>query len=159
MDKEKIKVLLAITTTAVLATYIKRRIENRRNRSCWNKPWLNKTMGNLGITNEFKECNDLKAFKNYLRMDEPTFDKLLDKIEYRITKTDTFFRNSISPKEKLIITLRYLATGESFMSLQYNFRISNNTISLFIPIVCKAIYDELKKDYLKVSSYFLSYII
>lgn len=60
-------------------------------------------------------------------------------------------RECIPAKDKLIITLRYLATGESFTSLQYNYRVSLTAISNFIPIVCIAIFEELKADYLKVS--------
>ncbi|KAJ8964066.1 hypothetical protein NQ314_005149 [Rhamnusium bicolor] len=57
-------------------------------------------------------------------------------------------RECISAREKLTITLRYLATGESYRSLMYYFRISGCTISLFVPVVCKAIYEELKDEYL-----------
>ena len=43
---------------------------------------------------------------------------------------------------KLAVTLRYLATGNSYISLQYGFRVAFNTISKFIPEVCQAIIDE-----------------
>ena len=54
--------------------------------------------------------------------------------------------------EKLAITLRFLATGESHTSLRYQFRISDSAISLFIKPVCDVIYDELKEEYLKMPS-------
>ena len=54
--------------------------------------------------------------------------------------------------EDVLYTLRYLATGESFSSLQFQFRISKSTISLFIPEVCEAIYESLKDKYLKFPS-------
>ena len=54
--------------------------------------------------------------------------------------------------EKLAITLRFLATGESHTSLRYQFRISDSAISLFIKPVCDVIYDELKEEYLKIPS-------
>ena len=61
-------------------------------------------------------------------------------------------RDPISVEEKLAITLRFLATGESYISLRYQFRISDSAISLFIKPVCDVIYDELKEEYLKMPS-------
>lgn len=52
----------------------------------------------------------------------------------------------MEPGLKLVITLRYLATGNSYKSLEYDFRVANSTISLFIPQVCQAIYDEYKEE-------------
>nr|XP_034184035.1 uncharacterized protein LOC117606110 [Osmia lignaria] len=61
-------------------------------------------------------------------------------------------RDSIFPKERLILTLRFLASGESYHSLMYLFRIPVCTISKIIPEVCKALYDTLHEEYLKVPS-------
>ena len=44
-------------------------------------------------------------------------------------------RKPLRVAEKLACTLRFLATGESYSSLQYQFRISKWSISLFIPQV------------------------
>lgn len=60
-------------------------------------------------------------------------------------------RLAIPAECKLNVTLRLLATGDSFSSLQYLFRIPKNTISTFIPEVLDAIYSALL-DFLKVSS-------
>ncbi|KAG5873935.1 hypothetical protein JTB14_014535 [Gonioctena quinquepunctata] len=59
-------------------------------------------------------------------------------------------RESISARDKLTITLRFLATGESYRSLMYTFQIADSTISLFVPEVCRAIYNSLKEEYLQV---------
>ncbi|XP_065062943.1 uncharacterized protein LOC135689586 [Rhopilema esculentum] len=61
-------------------------------------------------------------------------------------------RQPISAEEKLAVTLRFLATGETYQSLKYQFRIHNSTISLFVPKVCQVIYDVLKDDYFSVPS-------
>ncbi len=53
----------------------------------------------------------------------------------------------ISAEEKLAVTLRYLATGESYESLQNQFRIHKSTICKFLPDVCEAIYSTLKEEY------------
>ena len=48
----------------------------------------------------------------------------------------------VQPALKLAITLRFLATGNSFRSLEFSFRVAHNTISIFIPEVCQAIVEE-----------------
>ena len=55
----------------------------------------------------------------------------------------------IPPGERLDVTLQFLATGESFASLQYQFLISSSTVSVMIPEVCEAIYNVLQEDFLK----------
>lgn len=54
--------------------------------------------------------------------------------------------------ECLAVTLRFLATGESYASLEFQYRISRSTLSIIIPSVCQAIYQVLSKDYLKCPS-------
>ena len=58
-------------------------------------------------------------------------------------------RSPISAEEKLAITLRCLATGESLNSLKYQFRVHETTIDKFIIPVCEAIYNVLAPDYMK----------
>ncbi|XP_045762735.1 uncharacterized protein LOC123865626 [Maniola jurtina] len=62
---------------------------------------------------------------------------------------NTLFRDSISVTERLAITLRFLATGDSYTSLQYLFRVSKQSISRIVPEVCDALCDALK-DWVKV---------
>ena len=69
-----------------------------------------------------------------------------------IQKQNIHLREAISAKEKLAVTLRYLATGESFNSLMYQYRIHKPTISQFVPEVCKAIHSVIAPDYMKIPS-------
>ena len=78
------------------------------------------------------------------------FQELVEKVKFRIQKQTTRIRNPLSPEEKLACTLRYLATGESYASLQYQFRISKSAISLFVPEVCATIYESLKDEYMRM---------
>ena len=57
-------------------------------------------------------------------------------------KQDTRYRDSLEPGLKLAVTLRHLATGNSYVDLAYNFRVANNSISIYGPEVCQAILDE-----------------
>ena len=77
---------------------------------------------------------------------------LLRRVTPYIKKKTTRLRKPLSPGEKLACTLRYLATGESYESLHFQFRISTAAISLFIPEVCDSIYLSLKDEHLVVPS-------
>lgn len=61
-------------------------------------------------------------------------------------------RQPISPGERLPVTLTFLATGESFSSLQYQFRITAASLSIILPEVCQAVFQVLKDDYFKCPS-------
>ena len=69
--------------------------------------------------------------------------KVLSMAASKVQKQDTVMRPAISSKTKLEVTLRYLATGDSFRSLGLMFRVPHNTISSFLPDVLAAIYDSL----------------
>ena len=86
---------------------------------------------------------DSASYINVLRMDEVTFEELLALISPAIKKQDTIMRLSISCKTKLEITLRFLASGDSFCSLGLLFGVPHNTISVFLPHVLAAIYEAL----------------
>ena len=69
-----------------------------------------------------------------------------------IQKQRTAMREPISPEEKLAVTLRFLATGETYESLMYQFRIHKSTISRFVPVVCQKIWDALKSLHMQLPS-------
>ncbi|KAF2893610.1 hypothetical protein ILUMI_12562 [Ignelater luminosus] len=91
---------------------------------------------------------DPVCYRNYLRMS--SFENLLQRVENNIAKIDTFMRDSISARSRLEVTLRFLATGETYRSLMYDTRIHESTISRFVPEVCQAIYNILKNTYFKM---------
>jgi hypothetical protein len=81
-------------------------------------------------------------FKGYMRMEPAMFHEILMRVAPRITKEDTNYRKALEPGLKLAITLRFLASGDSYRSLKFNFRVSHNAIGKFIPEVCQAIFEE-----------------
>ena len=72
-------------------------------------------------------------------MNTESFQHLLELVTPLIKKKITPMRVPISPEEKLAAPLRLLASSESFQSLMHQFRISDKTISKFIPVVSVAI--------------------
>ena len=75
--------------------------------------------------------------------------ELLEKVTPYFRKKTTHLRLTISPEEKVALTLRFLATGESYQSLMYQHRVCGKAISKFIPEVADAIFNVLKDEYLK----------
>ncbi|XP_061391148.1 putative nuclease HARBI1 [Musca vetustissima] len=61
-------------------------------------------------------------------------------------------REAISSTARLLLTLRFLATGERYSQLSYGFRISVSAISKIIPETIDAIYSVLSDEFLKVPS-------
>jgi hypothetical protein len=68
--------------------------------------------------------NNPDYFKNYLCMGSETFDHFFSFVEPHITKKDTVMRKSIQAEERLIATLRFLATGRSYEDLKFSTGIS-----------------------------------
>ena len=58
----------------------------------------------------------------------------------------------IFPAERLTLMLQFLATGESFRSLHFQFRISRPAICYIMTEVWEAITKKLGSSYLKVPS-------
>lgn len=118
-------------------------------RGLWVREWLTRRP-HLGQYSQLlmKELRreDPKGFHNFLRMDYDTFQEILGRVHHRIKPKDSRFRQPLSPGIKLAVTLRYLATGDSYHSLMYGFRIAHNTISKVIRQVCEAIVAEYAEE-------------
>lgn len=56
--------------------------------------------------------SDKTHFRNYFRMSQDTFEDLLRLVGPEIIRKETIMRQSISPRERLAVTLRFLATGK-----------------------------------------------
>ncbi|CAK1604612.1 unnamed protein product [Parnassius mnemosyne] len=83
-----------------------------------------------------------EKFMGYFRVSREIFIKILMAIKDDISDTQprTRKRNfAITAQENLFLTLRYLATGESFRSLSFQFQISHNWICRIVPTVLQSI--------------------
>ncbi|CAI5696763.1 unnamed protein product [Oreochromis niloticus] len=94
----------------------------------------------------------MRGFRDLLRMSVEDFNYLLERISPAIIKKDTHLRKAISPRERLSVTLRFLATGETFNSLSFQYRIGSTTLSTIVMETCTALTCALHEDYLKTPS-------
>lgn len=93
---------------------------------------------------------DIQGYREMMRMAHEQFIEILTAIEPFITKRQVIGGHKvISPAERLTLTLRFLATGETFRSLSFQFRISRSTISYIVREVCQAIFKVLGEKHLK----------
>lgn len=122
----------------------------RRPRSCWARPWIlrREPFGHWEALVQDLLRYDKLSFRNYHRLDEELFGEVLARISHRIEKKLTFWRRPLPPGLRLSATLRFLATGESFKSLAYNYRIGWNTMRQLVYETCEAIIDEFLEEYM-----------
>jgi hypothetical protein len=59
--------------------------------------------------------------KHFTRISPAEFECLIHLIARRLSKIDTTFRKAISVQERLALTLRFLARGDSYVSLYHSF--------------------------------------
>ncbi|XP_050515105.1 uncharacterized protein LOC126890290 [Diabrotica virgifera virgifera] len=130
--------------------------KKKRKHKYWVRPSLigRNTHGGIELINALRK-DDLLAgriedgqIRNFLRMTDSDFEWLLNLVGPKITKNDTNFRKAITPTERLLITLRFLATGDSYTSLMHLFRISKQAISKIVPevsiAICEVLGDQIR---------------
>ncbi|XP_068115975.1 uncharacterized protein [Hyperolius riggenbachi] len=81
-------------------------------------------------------------------MSVASFDELLYLVSPLICRQHTNMRQPVSPAERLLLTLRFLATGESFASLHFQFRLGRSTIHGIVHETCKKIWEVLQPLYM-----------
>ncbi|XP_061716903.1 putative nuclease HARBI1 [Cydia pomonella] len=140
MYSEEDALLLASTVLLVLL------LRRRKRRRFWMRPFF-KAKDRLSYPNDILNSGFLDAY----RMSNSDIEKLLNMVAPTIAKMDTNYRQSISPKSRLLITLRFLASGDSYQSLVLTFKVSQQSISCIIPEVCSALISSLR-DYIQVPS-------
>ncbi|CAG2206516.1 unnamed protein product [Mytilus edulis] len=98
------------------------RRRRRRQRRWWTRPWLSpERRCSFGLYDQLMtelRREDRQSFVHFLRMPTEMFDEILQ-VGPRIAKQNTFYRNPLEPGLKLAITLRHLASGAKYRSMQY----------------------------------------
>ena len=100
---------------AYLVFYLMKQVQKgrKKKRTTWGRRWIrnrDKSGAYKGVIEEVK-TDDSTSFRTLMRMDEESFNFLLEKVSPLIKRQDTNMRQAISPGERLSLTLRFLATG------------------------------------------------
>jgi len=171
---KKLKTLLTLATIAVAVEHqinLQKKQERQRKkdirRRWWTRKWILRRelqlKGSVHLAHSEILHEDIESFQLFFRMNPRLFNILLDKVSPFIQRQDTIMRKCIPPVQRLSLTLRYLATGESYRSLAFTTRVPACTISRIIPETVRVIYEVLKDDFLKVNYNFyffnIKYII
>ena len=122
---------------------------SKKDKRLWIRPWLQeKEKGYYKQLLPDLLATDPMSYKNFLRVNGELFAEILQRVTPRIQKQDTNMRDAIEPGLRLAITLRYLATGDSYQSAEYGFRVAANTISGIVPETCEAIINEYMDEFI-----------
>nr|XP_022912241.1 phospholipase A1-like isoform X1 [Onthophagus taurus] len=104
-----------IRLAAAIAAYLikKKQIKKKKTkRSVWVKNWVLRGV-DLSFQNTLLEelrTEDSMQLKNFLKISNDDFEYILSLIQTSIQKQDTKMRLAIPPKDRLLVTLRFLAT-------------------------------------------------
>ncbi|XP_056422332.1 uncharacterized protein LOC130362226 isoform X2 [Hyla sarda] len=93
---------------------------------------------------DLRRCPD--KFQEFIKMSTSAFDGLLDLMRPLLTMQQTLLRRCISPEQRLLITLRFLATGETYSSLHQLFHVGKSTISGIVRTTCELIFQNLRSS-------------
>ena len=87
-------------------------------------------------------------------MDYDCFKHILQLIEPYTTPQNSGLSGQrvVTAAERLLLTIRFIATGETFSSLNLQFSISERAISYIVNSVSKAIVSYIGKEYIKLPS-------
>ena len=91
----------------------------------WVRPWLLQKEVRGAYHNIMADlyATDIPGFTNYMRMTPEFFEMIKTRLEPHLARQATNYRAPISVGEKLALTIRYLATGESYTSLSCQFMV------------------------------------
>ncbi|XP_069586542.1 uncharacterized protein [Ranitomeya imitator] len=144
----------AMASAYAIAFHEQRKRDKQRRRShrrFWLHPIVEVRESRGAYHCLFGELNDnLEKYFEYTRMYQNSFRYLLHLVEGAITRKDTQLRRSISSEERLLVTLRFLATVETLRSLHFQFRIGVSTLSGIIADTCRALWDNLRVEFLPI---------
>ncbi len=126
------------TIAAAGAFFVIAAIDAEKKRKGSKKMWLRNLFAERTRSN-ILSILDNEHFKNFTRMSVQDFEFLINLVGPKIKKKDTHLREAIPVKIRLAITLRFLATGDSYTSLQYVFRVSKQRIGVIVIETCQAL--------------------
>ncbi|XP_037564215.1 uncharacterized protein LOC119443133 [Dermacentor silvarum] len=145
--------LLVTVNTIILvcSLLVRRRRARQRTRKFWVRPiWRYRdTESHAHTLLPRLRARDERYFRDYLRMPPSVFDTLLGLVRPLIERQVTPFRDPISGHDRLAMTIRFLANGDTFRSLSYNFLTGRSTACEIVRQTTSALWDALQSTYLR----------
>ncbi|XP_046388828.1 uncharacterized protein LOC124157837 [Ischnura elegans] len=103
---------------------------------------INQVRQDLGeyhhLFSQIKEYPD--KFQEYMRMSPETFSYICANESPKLDNCRKYCNLHINPicsEEQIVVTIRYLATGSSYKTLGFSFRMGDNTVGKIVRNVCK----------------------
>ena len=124
----------------------------------WRRMWVRRVFSRREQRGEYHtflqemRLTDSQSHFSYLRMSKPRFDDLLALVGPLLARRDNYWskqRANITPAERLALTIRYLATGNSQVSISFSYRIGRSTICKIVRETCDALWKSLQPLYVK----------
>ena len=131
------------------------KVENEdRGRGFWVRKIFQerKKYGLYHILTDELRLFDKEYFFRFVRMTPQRFELLLSLVGPHLQRTTTKMREPISPAEKLVLTLRFLASGDSQQSLYLLFRISRAATCTILSETCEKLWEVLSSSYVRAPS-------
>ena len=160
MDLEQQRLLATAVVcvgTGIYYIHRKRKSQNKRKRKSpceWVKSYLLRRP-QFGLYEHLihELASDyIGDYKNFMRMDPHTFHKILAGVAPLIHRQNTPMRDGIPADQRLCLTIRFLATGDLYPSMQWAFLIGRSTISKMVKETCQAISTVFLKEQINVPS-------
>ncbi|CAH2007715.1 unnamed protein product [Acanthoscelides obtectus] len=132
----------------IILYYFYRKQRNRRNRRYWVHPYIKRNIKcRLFVAAKELQQTDAKFLSLY-RMSKESYTHLVELLVPHIHQRDTHMRECVSAEERILITIRYLATGATFTSISLYFARGDSTVSRIIGEITAIIWDALKDIYM-----------
>lgn len=143
-----ISLRLLLLRTAIL-------IQKKKTKSKKRRFWVREILKERDEKGAFKQLvGDLRLFDReyffrFIRMSPERLDDLLSQVGPLLAKKPCHSREPISPAQRLIVTLRYLASGDSQQTHAFYFRLGRSTVCKIIKETTQAIWTSLQPRYLQ----------
>ncbi|CAK1591755.1 unnamed protein product [Parnassius mnemosyne] len=92
--------------------------------------------------------HEIRFFTYFRTRSQDLFEELHELLIPKISKCTTNWRTPISTRERLVICLRYLGTGDSHQTIAFSFRVGRSTVGGIVKEVCTEIWNTLQPEYM-----------
>lgn len=148
MEKEE-ALLIALLVTR------KRQLQKHKQKKRKHSVWVRKILTERSWKGEYHhlvkelKLHDHEFFYKQFRMSPTRYEELLQLVSLVIQKS-SLKREAISPSERLCITLRFLCSGDSNVTIACSYRVGIATVGKIVKETCVAIWEKLlENNYIK----------